>query len=516
MIEMTENKRIFWNVLATYGRSLYSLACGLLTGRWVLLALGAEDYGLFGVVGGLTAFIAFFNNILASSIGRFYTFSIGRAKIVESQKEGLNECQAWFNTAVSIHTVVPLVLILLGYPIGVWAIKSFLTIPPDRVVSCIWVFRFACAACFVAMMNVPFQAMFTAKQYIAELTIYSFVTTTLNVGFLYYLVTHPGIWLTKYAAWTCAMTAVPQFIICLRAIRIFPECKLNMHMWFSIERFERLGAFAAWQMIGAFSALLRGQGIAILINKFHGATVNAAMSVGNTLNGQAFTLSSAMMGAFSPAITTAYGARDMDRMQTLAFSACKFGVMLSLLFVIPLIIELPAVLKIWLKTPPPYVSGITALLLISHVIENSTYGHQVAVSASGQIAVYQVLMGMVSLLALPVATIWAFSGGTPNTAILSIIITQILYTILRVLLAKKITGLPIQPWIVQIMIPLVLLILGCCLMGTLPRWLMAESLGRIVLSSICCMVVFIPMAWWIVMNNDERMFVVSKLKKILC
>ena len=156
---MTENRRIFWNVVATYSRSLYGLVCGLLTGRWVLMALGAEDYGLYGVVGGMTVFITFFNNILASSISRFYTFSVGQAKTVSSVEDGIRECQAWFNTAVSIHTIVPLILVAVGYPIGIWAVRSFLTIPPDRIDVCVWVFRFACVSCLISMLNVPFHAM---------------------------------------------------------------------------------------------------------------------------------------------------------------------------------------------------------------------------------------------------------------------------------------------------------------------------------------------------------------------
>ena len=52
---MTANRRIFLNIIATYGRSLYALVIGLFCGRWTLMALGEVAYGLMGVVGGLTA-----------------------------------------------------------------------------------------------------------------------------------------------------------------------------------------------------------------------------------------------------------------------------------------------------------------------------------------------------------------------------------------------------------------------------------------------------------------------------
>ena len=52
---MTANRRIFLNIIATYGRSLFALVCGLFISRWVLAALGKTDFGLYGVAGGMMA-----------------------------------------------------------------------------------------------------------------------------------------------------------------------------------------------------------------------------------------------------------------------------------------------------------------------------------------------------------------------------------------------------------------------------------------------------------------------------
>ncbi len=46
---MSPNRRIFLNIVATYGRSLYALVIGLFCGRWTLMALGDVDYGLMKV-----------------------------------------------------------------------------------------------------------------------------------------------------------------------------------------------------------------------------------------------------------------------------------------------------------------------------------------------------------------------------------------------------------------------------------------------------------------------------------
>ena len=50
---MTQNRRIFLNIVATYGRSLFALVCGLFISRWVLAALGKTEFGVCGRIVGM-------------------------------------------------------------------------------------------------------------------------------------------------------------------------------------------------------------------------------------------------------------------------------------------------------------------------------------------------------------------------------------------------------------------------------------------------------------------------------
>ena len=150
---MTENRRIVLNIVATCGRSLFALACGVFGGRWALMSLGEVNYGLHGLVAGLTVFISFFNDVLGASLGRFYALAVGRARVMGD--DGVEECRRWFSLAVLIHAILPVCLFVVGWPVGEWAIRHYLTIPPDRVAACLWVFRFSCVGCFIGMVSVP-------------------------------------------------------------------------------------------------------------------------------------------------------------------------------------------------------------------------------------------------------------------------------------------------------------------------------------------------------------------------
>lgn len=508
---MTENKRIALNIAATYGRSLFALVCGLFTSRWVLMALGQSDYGLYGVVGGLTAFIAFFNGLMAGAVARFYAFSVGQAKVAGTQGEGLEVCRQWFNTAVLIHSAVPLVLMAIGYPIGMWAVEHFLTIPPERVEACRWVFRYVCLSCFVGMVNVPFQAMYTAKQYIAELTIYSFVTTTLNVCFLYFMVTHPGDWLAKYALWTCLLSVVPQFLICLRAVQVFPECRFRLPYLWSWRRIRSLVNFAGWQAFGVLGRLLQGQGIAILINKYFNSGANAAMSIGTIVSTQADSLAGSMIGAFSPAITNARGANDWAKMRRMAYRTCKIGTLLTLLFALPLALELPEVLRLWLKEPPEYAAGLCWAILAMIVVDKTAVGHMLAVNANGRVAKYQMVLGTTLILTLPLAWLFVALGWGVYAVGWAMVLTMMGCAWGRVWFARKLVGMSARYWLFRILLPLTLLTVVSGAVGLVPRLFWGPSFWRVCLTTAVTEAVLLPTAWFLLLDRDERDFLLSRL-----
>lgn len=476
------------------------------------MALGEVDYGLNGLIGGLMVFVSFFNSVLAGANSRFYAYSIGAAKVAEDKAGALEECRHWFNTAVSVHAILPLLLVAIGYPVGVHAIEHWLTIPPDRIDACIWVFRFACVSCLVGMMNVPFQAMYGAKQYIAELTIYGFVTSTLNVLVLFYMVTNPGVWLVKFAAWACALSVVPQIIICIRACCIFPECKINAHYMWNRARLKQLAYFSGWQMLGVFCAMLRGQGISIVINKFFGAAMNAAQAIGNTVQGQCSSLAGAMQGAFVPVITQACGAGDFKKMNIFVIRTGKFNVALSLMFIIPLALELPEVMRLWLKNPPAFSVGLCYCAMALHLVSCCTVGHMIAVNATGKIALYHVVMCSVSIFTVPLAIAAGFIWRNVYVVMITVLVMEVFNSFGRIFFARMLAGTSAKDWLRIVLTPVVIAIVFSVGLGWLPHLVMEASFLRVCVTTVTCEIVFLPLMWFVLLSNEERKFMIEKFE----
>lgn len=472
------------------------------------MALGQVDYGLMGLVGGLTAFISFFNARFAGAIGRFYALSVGKQSV--DREAGLEACRMWFTTAVMIHTILPVILMMIGYPIGEWAVRHYLTIPPDRIEACVWVWRFVCVSCFLSMVSVPTNAMYTAHQYIAELTIYSFVTTTLNACFLYYMVTHPGIWLTKFAFWQLLLGLAPSLIISLRAFKLFPECRFllkYMNCWANI---KTLGSYIIWTCIGTFGGMLRSQGVAILVNKMFGPRMNASVSVGISLSGHTNTLSGSLTGAFSPAIFNAWGAGRYDEARAMAYRVCKMAVLCMLIFSIPLCLEVDEVLRLWLKNPPEYAAKFCLFVMASAVIDKTAVGHMYLVNAKGQVARYQTVLGASLILTLPIAYLFIRFGWGMTGVGAALVVGMMGCAWGRVWFARKLVGLSARYWLRRIFLPLILVTGISFAAGMLPRMFMSQSFARICVTTMFVEMVLIPISWFFLLDFYEREFIRGK------
>lgn len=513
-MKITENRRIFLNVMFTYGSSFLSICANIFVSRWVLMALGQTDLGLYSVVGGMVVFIRFFNTMLASSVARFYAISIGQAKRDKSP-QSLENSRLWFNTALTIHSFLPIILISIGYPIAKWAIYNWLTIPPDRIEACVWVLRISCFSAFIGMVNVPFHAMYVAKQYISELTIYSMISTILNIIFSYFMAAHPDDWLIKYTLWICCINITPQAIICVRARLIFKECRIRINYMFNRECLRQIGSYVMWTFWGNLASIARNQLITILVNKGYGPKANSAMHIAHQVNHASLTLSSAINKAFSPSIITAFGAKDYVRMKTLAFLACKFSVILALIIVIPISLELPEVIRIWLKNPPEFTIGLCYIMMVAYICSISTTGNMIAINASGRIKEYQLVGSISSIMIVLIFSIVCISMGFSVYSIGIVLVFACAFnSAIRIYYAQKTIQLSARRWIMEIAFPVLAVMAISFPVAYIPHLFMEQCIARIFVTIIFSELVYLSAVWFIALKNQEREYISDKLRMI--
>ena len=233
------------------------------------------------------------------------------------------------------------------------------------------------------------------------------------------------------------------------------------------------------------------------------------------MSGEAAALTGALNTAFAPAITTAYGEENWERVRSMAYQACKFGTLLTLLFAIPMGLEMSELLRIWLKDVPQWTEGICLVMLAVVVVEKFSLGHGIGVNASGRVARFQVYRGIACLTAIPFAIGATLVFRHVYAVAFALLATTCLACCSDVWIARSRIGLSVRYWLFKIIIPLVVVCGLVCAVGIVPHWVMPPSFLRIVVTTATTLVCLLPLSWFFVLNVDERLFILQKFSAMI-
>lgn len=509
---MTKDRRILLNVIATYGRSVASLVFNLFTARWVLEALGQTDYGLYGVVGSLIVFVSYLNMVLSGSATRFFAYSIGEYAPADSESARC-DLKAWFNTALSMHLILALLLMVIGYPVGVYAIEHWLVIPDGRMVACVNVFKVSLITVFVSVISVPFVGMFTAKQNIAELTMFEFVRILCVFVGAYMLLSATEDRLIKYAVMMMGITCFVLVLQIMFAVIKYNVCRVSFALWTDGDRVKRLLSFSFWRLFGVSGWLARSHGSAIIINLFFGPIANAAYSIATQVSTQTSALSGALTNALTPELTTVAGQGDDARMRQYALRTCKFSTLLIAVFAVPLMCECPYVLKLWLKNPPPDAATLCVMFIAAMLIDGLSTGYIIGISASGKIALAEVLCCLCLMATLPVAWCAYSMGGSLLWAGLTYVIAAVGTVVVRVLIARKMLNISVKTWTLSVVVPVIVPVFLSYSVGTTMIAIFDQSFVRLIAVSLACLGVMLVAGYYGSLDEAERAMATSKLRR---
>ena len=117
----SNNKRIARNTLFMYARMLLVMFVSLFTVRVVLKALGAEDYGINNVVGGIVTMFGFLSTTMSGASMRFFSYELGRKDNEKLAK--------YFSVTFWCYVILVVVVLVLAETVGLWFVNTKLVIP---------------------------------------------------------------------------------------------------------------------------------------------------------------------------------------------------------------------------------------------------------------------------------------------------------------------------------------------------------------------------------------------------
>lgn len=333
------NKLIAKNTLMLYFRMILLLVISLYTSRIILKELGVDDYGIYNVVGGIIVILSFLNNAMASGTQRFLNVEMGH-----KNQTAVNTV---FATSQQIHFCVALLVLIIAETVGVWFLNNYMNIPDGRMGAANWVYQFSVISAILGIFTVPYNAVIISHEKMSAFAYISIIEAILKLLVAFIIIWIPFDKLIFYAALILFVGMINCGVYAYYGFKYFEECR---HFTLRSNRpmMKQMLSFSGWTVFGNLGYILHTQGIAIVINMFFTVAVNAAQGIANQVNGIVSQFTNNFLVALNPQVVKSYAAGEYYQMHNLIIRGCKMAFCLMSFFVIPLVIEAPIVLKVWL------------------------------------------------------------------------------------------------------------------------------------------------------------------------
>ena len=502
---MTPSNRVIVNTGAQYIRTVINVLLALYATRLILKSLGADDYGIYTLIAGVVAMLSFLTNALVITTQRYMSFHQARGE-TEKQKQ-------IFNNSLILHAILSLLLIAALEIAGLFLFDGFLNIAPDRIGAAKIGYQFTILMLCCAFMAAPFRALLISHENIVYISAIDVINGVLKIIIAVAIARSDADRLIFYAA---LMSCVPLFDLLAFSIYDYikyEECSTPKLKHFDKQYIYSLSSFAGWTLYSTGCIIGRTQGIAIVLNKFMGATINAAYGIALQVNGAVSFISQSLLNAMNPQIVKAEGAGNRQRVLRLSEIASKFGFLLLALLVIPLVMEMAQVLKLWLNEYPPGTVYLCQLILLTALVDQLTIGLASANQAVGNIKAYSLIVNTIKLITLPIVIVLMLLGVNYQLTMISYIVIEFICCISRLFFLKHTAGLSIRHFVQVVFkmqsIPLIVLVGLYFATRHIPFSIFSFGVRTVVISGI-----YFATIYFFGLCPDEKEIVNRVLKKL--
>lgn len=503
---MRPANKILKNTVILFVKIVICTVLSLATVPIVLHAMGQRDYGLFTLIAGIITLLSFINASMTLSTQRYLSVTMGtqdRSRLLEV-----------YNLSVLLHLLIATLLVVLIEAVMPWLVDHVLNIDPGSESIAHTLIHILVVSLFFTVVSVPFDAVLNAYEDMLAFSVVSIIESLLKLAVAVLTVYTLYNKLYFYGLGLCVVALAVFVIKSVYVARRYRELHLSRAACQNRRLFFELLNFAGWNTLSAFALLGRNQGVAIVINHFWGTVANAAYGIGNQVSNVLGYFSATIQKSVNPQLMMSEGANQKERLYALSFALTKFSCLCLSVMALPLIMELPTILDLWLHgNVPIYTLDFTRCIIILSLLYQSSSGLMSAIQSSGNIKWYTITISLILAASFPALLVAIHMGVLPSYALWVLCAVEFLSFVARLLFARHLLHFPVAAYCSSVILPLVVCfsITGAFLYGM--TMLVAPSIWRVVLTTAIGIVVFCTTAYWMALNPAEREHINSILSK---
>ena len=425
------NSRIAKNTLFLYIRMFVTLVVGLYTSRVILQVLGASDFGLYNVIGGILTMFSMFSSALTIGTNRFLTYAIGERDYQKLEKI--------FSMALYLHILLAVIILVLLETIGLWFLNTQMNIPEGRENAAFWVYQFTILAFVLGFIQVPFQACIVSHE---RMNIYAYISVFEVVMKLLIVISLKYVDFDKlilYASLIFILNIITVVIYNIYCQRHFCECRFKIKWDTTIAK--QFTSYSGWNLVGGSQTFFTNEGVNILLNIFCGTVVNAARGLAMNVNNYVLQFINNFQMAANPQIIKLYAAKDYNSLFRLVINNCRLAEYLYLMIAIPAFIEIKYLLYLWLGDYPYYTPIFVQIILIQSALTPLNTPVAMIVHATGKMKWLSIAsLGLLAIF--PISYFILKAGLSPVWVFVMSAVIWSWSNISQIYFANRYTGIP--------------------------------------------------------------------------
>lgn len=500
----SNTRRIAKNTLMLYVRTLFTMFVSFYTSRIVLRALGVVDYGVYNVVGSTVAMFSVLSGSLSSAISRFITFELGGGDIAKLKRV--------FSTSVIVQLILATVIVLIAETVGLWFLNHKMVVPVERLFAARWVYQFSIITFVIGLISVPYNAAIIAHEKMSMFAYIGIFEALAKLGVAYLISITMSDRLILYGFLLMVIAVTVRIIYGTYCKQRFEEC--TYRFVYDKVLLKEMANFAGWNFIGASSAILRDQGGNIIINIICGPAVNAARGFAIQISSAIQSFVQNFMTALNPQITKSYANGEHGYMMSLIFRGARFSYYILLLLSLPVIINAQYILELWLVDVPAHTVSFVQLVLVFVLSESLANPLVTAMLATGKIRDYQLVVGGIQLLNLPLSYVLLRMGGAPEVVFVVAIAISVCCEMARLYMLRGMISLSVKDFLRKVYFNVLLVTMVAAFIPLLLHRVMPGDFVGFVLNCGLCICCTGSSILLIGCNSEERKLLFGKLMRI--
>lgn len=482
------------------------MAVSLYTSRIVLSTLGASDFGIYNVVGGVVTIMVFLNSALGASTSRFLTYELGHGDFASLKNT--------FSATLNLHLFIALVVLIFGETLGLWFLNNKLVIPEDRMYAAFWVYQFSIITTMINFTQIPYSATLISHE---NMSVYAYVGLYegfSNLFIVLLLRISPIDKLIFYGLLLMLNRLAIQFFYRFYSKKRYAECRFCL-VW-DKRLYKKLLSYSGWDLFGGLSAVSQNQGVNIIINIFFGPVVNASRAIASQVQSAVSVFASNFLIASRPQVIKRFARDDIQGMYNLTFKAAKYAYCLMLAFVAPICLEIEFVLRLWLgNSVPEYTSTFTLIVLLTCLLGTFHTASLMPYHAIGRIKIGNLFGGSIMVAALPISYFLFKIGYPPESALITIFFTNLGQQFLTWIIIHKYQKFCYKVLIKKVYLPCLIISLISITPSIFICYFMQVSLVRFFINLTLFETLLLLALWVIGLDYPEKELVKSYIRKII-